>query len=81
MMTQILESGVAYLTLKAAQKNYGKSPVTLSGPELERVRGIAQRQHLLESRVLASEEASATWPPVTLRAGPIAVATLRGICR
>lgn len=68
-MTQILEAGVAYLTLKAAQKNYGKSPVTLSGPELERVRGMAQRQHRLEFSVLASEEASATMvPPVTLQA-------------
>jgi len=68
-MTQMLESGVAYLALKAAQKNYGKSPAALTGPELERVRSMAQRQHRLESRVLASEEASATMvPPVTLQA-------------
>jgi nitrogen fixation protein NifM len=69
MMTQLLESGVAYLALKAAQKNYGKSTAALSGAELERVRSMAQRQHLLESRVLASAEASATMvPPVTLQA-------------
>jgi nitrogen fixation protein NifM len=68
-MTQILESGVAYLALKAAQKNYGKSPAALTEPELERVRSMAQRQHLLESRVLASDEASATMVPlVTLQA-------------
>ncbi len=68
-MTQMLESGVAYLALKAAQKNYGKSPAALTGPELERVRSMAQRQHRLEFSVLASEEASATMvPPVTLQA-------------
>lgn len=68
-MTQILEAGVAYLTLKAAQKNYGKSTAALSGAELERVRSMAQRQHRLESSVLASDEASATLvPPVTLQA-------------
>lgn len=68
-MTQILESSVAYLTLKAAQKNYGKSTAALSGAELERVRSMAQRQHRLESSVLASDEASATMvPPVTLQA-------------
>lgn len=68
-MTQLLESGVAYLALKAAQKNYGKSTAALSSAELGRVRSMAQRQHLLESRVLASEEASATMvPPVTLQA-------------
>lgn len=68
-MTQILEAGVAYLTLKTAQKNYGKSTAALSGAELERVRSMAQRQHRLESSVLASDEASATLvPPVTLQA-------------
>lgn len=68
-MTQILEAGVAYLTLKTAQKNYGKSTAALSGPELARVRSMAQRQHRLESSVLASDEASATLvPPVTLQA-------------
>jgi nitrogen fixation protein NifM len=66
-MTQILESSVAYLTLKAAQKNYGKSTAALSGAELERVRSMAQRQHRLEAGVLASEEASMV-PPVTLQA-------------
>jgi nitrogen fixation protein NifM len=69
MMTQLLESGVAYLALKAAQKNYGKSTAALSGLELERVRGMAQRQHQLEASVLASDEASSTMvPPVTLQA-------------
>jgi nitrogen fixation protein NifM len=68
-MTQILESGVAYLALKAAQKKYGKSPAALSELELDRVRSMAQRQHRLEASVLASEEASATMvPPVTLQA-------------
>ncbi len=68
-MTQMLESSVAYLTLKAAQKNYGKSTAALSGPELERVRSMAQRQHRLESRVLISPEACDVMvPPVTLQA-------------
>lgn len=68
-MTQMLESAVAYLALKAAQKNYGKSTAALSGAELARVRSMAQRQHRLESSVLASDEASATLvPPVTLQA-------------
>src|SRR5512146_41442 len=68
-MPQVIESGVAYLALKAAQKLYGKIPDALKPDEFERVQSMAQQQHQLETRVLAAPEArDAMVPPATLRA-------------
>ena len=44
-MPQLIESGVAYLALKAAQKLYGKAPDALQSAEFDRVRAVAQQQH------------------------------------
>ena len=43
-MPQVIESGVAYLALKAAHKLYGKAPDTLPSAEFERVQMMAQQQ-------------------------------------
>ncbi len=68
-MPQVIESGVAYLALKAAQKLYGKAPAALQRDESERVQSMAQRQHQLETRVLAAPEAcDAMVPSATLEA-------------
>jgi nitrogen fixation protein NifM len=68
-MTEIIDSGVAYLALKAAQKLYGKAPAALQADESERVQSMAQRQHQLETRVLATPEArDAMVPPSTVAA-------------
>ncbi|BBI99353.1 hypothetical protein FGKAn22_10460 [Ferrigenium kumadai] len=68
-MPQVIESGVAYLALKAAQKLYGKIPDALKPDEFERVQSMAQQQHQLETRVLAAPEArDAMVPPATLSA-------------
>jgi nitrogen fixation protein NifM len=68
-MSEVLDSGVAYLALKAAQKLYGKAPAALQGEESERVQTMAQKQHQLETRVLAAPEArDAMVPPSTLAA-------------
>jgi nitrogen fixation protein NifM len=68
-MPQIIESGVAYLALKAAQKLYSKAPAALQPDEFERVQKVAQQQHKLEARVLAAPEArDAMVPPSTLEA-------------
>ncbi len=68
-MPQIIESGVAYLALKAAQKLYSKAPAALLPDEFERVQKMAQQQHKLEARVLAAPEArDAMVPPPTLEA-------------
>jgi len=68
-MPEVLDSGVAYLALKAAQKLYGKAPAALQADESERVQSMAQRQHQLETRVLAAPEArDAMVPPSTLDA-------------
>jgi len=68
-MPQVIESGVAYLALKAAQKLYGKAPVALQPDESKRVQTMAQKQHQLETRVLATPEArDAMVPPSTLQA-------------
>src|SRR5487761_1986105 len=56
-MPQLIESGVAYLALKAAQKLYGKVPDALSPADFERVQNMAQQQHKLEARVLTTPEA------------------------
>lgn len=68
-MPDVIDSGVAYLALKAAQKLYGKIPDALQPAEFERVQSMAQQQHELESRVLAAPEArDAMVPPATLQA-------------
>lgn len=68
-MPEVIDSGVAYLALKAAQKIYGKIPDALQPAEFERVQNMAQQQHELETRVLAAPEArDAMVPPATLQA-------------
>lgn len=68
-MPEVIESGVAYLALKAAQKLYGKVPDALQPAEFERVRNVARKQHDLEARVLVAPEArDAMVPPSTLEA-------------
>lgn len=68
-MPQVIESGVAYLALKAAQKLYGKAPAVLQAAEFVRVQEMARERYELESRVLATPEAcDATVPPATLQA-------------
>ena len=68
-MPQVIESGVAYLALKAAQKLYSKAPAALQPAEFERVRAMAQQQHQLEARILAAQEARDVMvPPPTLQA-------------
>ena len=63
----IIESEVAYLALKAAQKLYGKSPDGLQLVEFERVRKMARQQYDLETRVLVATEARDVMvPPSTL---------------
>lgn len=67
-MPQVIESGVAYLALKAAQKLYGKALAALQADESERVQRMAQKQHQLETRVLSTPEArDAMVPPSTLQ--------------
>ncbi|OGS93412.1 MAG: nitrogen fixation protein NifM [Gallionellales bacterium GWA2_59_43] len=68
-MPEVIDSGVAYLALKAAQKLYGKIPAALQPAEFERVQSMAQQQQQLETRVLAAPEArDAMVPPATLQA-------------
>jgi peptidyl-prolyl cis-trans isomerase C len=68
-MPQLIESDVAYLALKAAQKLYSKAPAALQPEEFERVQNMAQQQHKLEARVLAAPEARGVMvPPSTLEA-------------
>jgi peptidyl-prolyl cis-trans isomerase C len=68
-MPQLIESGVAYLALKAAQKIYSKATAALQPEEFERVQDLAQKQHDLETRVLSSPEArDAMVPPSTVEA-------------
>lgn len=68
-MPEVIDSGVAYLALKAAQKLYGKAPVALQADESKRVQTMAQKQHQLETRVLATPEArDAMVPPSTVQA-------------
>lgn len=52
-----------YLLLKTATSLYGRGPTELSAGELDRARSLAARQHALEARVLASEEARAVVVP------------------
>lgn len=75
-MPQLIESGVAYLALKAAQKLYSKATAALQPDEFERVQKMAQQQHKLEARVLAAPEArDAMVPPSTVE---IAMQEIRG---
>jgi nitrogen fixation protein NifM len=68
-MPEVIDSSVAYLALKAAQKLFGKAPAALLTDESERVRSMAQKQYQLETRVLATPEArDAMVPPSTLEA-------------
>ncbi len=68
-MPQLIESDVAYLALKAAQKLYSKATAALQPEEFERVQNVAQQQYNLETRVLSSPEArDAMVPPSTVEA-------------
>ena len=68
-MPQVIESGVAYLALKAAHKLYGKAPDTLPSAEFERVQMMAQQQHQLEAQILVAAEARDVMvPPSTVDA-------------
>lgn len=68
-MPEVIESGVAYLALKAAQKLYGKAPAALAADESARVQDMAQKQFELEAKILAAPEArDAMVPPATLQA-------------
>lgn len=68
-MPDVMENGIAYLALKAAQKLYGKAPTALQPDESERVQTMAQKQHQLETRALAAPEArDAMVPPSTVEA-------------
>jgi len=64
-MPQVIEAGVAYLALKAAQKIYGKAPAALQPEESARVQTMAQKQHQLETLVLASSEARGAMVPTS----------------
>ena len=75
-MLQVIDSGIAYLTLKAAQKIYSKATAALQPDEFARVQSIAQKQLKLEAIVLASAEAcDAMVPTSTL---DIALQEIRG---
>jgi nitrogen fixation protein NifM len=75
-MPHVIDSGVAYLALKAAQKLYSKAPAALQPKEFERVQNLAQQQHKLEALVLTAPEArDAMVPPSTLE---IALQEIRG---
>ncbi len=75
-MSQLIDTGVAYLALKAAQKIYGKAPAALQPEESERVLTMAQKQHQLETRILATPEArDAIVPASTLE---LAMQEIRG---
>lgn len=68
-MPEVIDTSVAYLALKAAQKLYGKAPAALQADESKRVQTMAQKQHQLETRVLAAPEArDAMVPGATLDA-------------
>ncbi len=64
-MPQLIESDVAYLALKAAQKLYSKATAALQPEEFERVQNVARKQHDLETRVLSAPEARDVVVPAT----------------
>lgn len=68
-MPEMIDSAVAYLVLKAAQKLYGKAPHALQAEESMRVQSMAQKQHQLETLALVTPEArDAMVPPSTVAA-------------
>lgn len=75
-MPQLIESSVAYLALKAAQKLYSKATAALQPDELDRVQKMAQQQHKLEACVLATPEARDVMVP--LSTVEIAMQEIRG---
>lgn len=54
---------LAYLEFKAARTLYKKAPGALEGDERHRVEQTARKQLVIESRVLAAEEARGVWVP------------------
>ena len=75
-MPEVIDSDVAYLALKAAQKIYGKATAELQPEEFARVQTVARKQHQLETRMLAAPEArDAMVPPSTLE---LALQEIRG---
>lgn len=75
-MPEMIDSSIAYLALKAANKLYGKAPSVLQSAELAHVQSLAQHQHQLEARVLVSTEArDAVVPEASLDA---AMSEIRG---
>ena len=75
-MPQVIESGVAYLALKAAQKLYGKIPDALKPDEFERVQKSATDRRLGSSLQAAREAFSfadgaiATFDRLAAQRGP-----------
>ena len=61
-----------YLALKLAREFYGKSPEALDRAERHRVAELARRQAEIESRILASVEASSVMLPDSSVAGALA---------
>mgnify|MGYP003393193780 CR=1 FL=1 len=75
-MPEVIDSNVAYLALKAAQKLYSKATAALQPEEFARVQTVAQQQLQLETRMLAAPEArDAMVPPSTLE---LAMQEIRG---
>ena len=75
-MPEVIDSNVAYLALKAAQKLYSKATAALEPEEFARVQAVAQQQLQLETRMLAAPEArDAMVPPSTLE---LAMQEIRG---
>ena len=56
-------SSVAYQSLKAAHKLYGRNPTELDPAELAKVQSAAVRQYRLEGRVLSAPEARGVMVP------------------
>ncbi len=68
-MPEVIDSGAAYLALKAANKLYGKATSVLQPAELAHVQSWAQHQYQLEARVLVATEArDAVVPEASLEA-------------
>jgi nitrogen fixation protein NifM len=68
-MPEVIDSGIAYLALKAAQKLFDKVPNALQPEQFERVQKMALQQHKLEACVLVAPEATDVMvPPSTLEA-------------
>lgn len=63
MVSPANKSAYPYLALKASQKLFGKSPEALLPEEVARVLSLADKQGVLESRILASPEARNVFIP------------------